>query len=93
MSIAQAQLIALAKEQGLAVVEGPLAITEVMEAKEAWCTGTAAVITPVGSVTYKGKKKEFAPANVSKKIYEAFQTILSGEKPHEWLMDPFETRK
>ncbi len=86
-------VIALAKQLGFKVLEGPLAITEVMEAQEAWCTGTAAVITPVGSVTYKGKKKEFASANVSKKIYDMFQSILSGEKPHEWLMDPFENRK
>jgi len=82
-------VITLAKELGFKVLEAPLPIAEVMEAKEAWCTGTAAVITPVGSVTYKGKRKDFEAPNVSKKIYDRFQAILSGEKPHEWLVDPF----
>jgi branched-chain amino acid aminotransferase len=82
-------VITLAKELGFAVHEAPLAITEVMEAKEAWCTGTAAVITPVGSVTYKGKRKDFEPPTVSKKIYDRFQSILTGEKAHPWLVDPF----
>ena len=67
-------------------------IEEVMEAREAWCTGTAAVITPVGSVTYKGRKHSFDTSSpLSRKIYDNFQAIMNGTIPdkHGWLVNPW----
>jgi branched-chain amino acid aminotransferase len=87
--VTRESVLTLARDLGLRVQEGPLPIAEVMEAKEAWCTGTAAVISPVGSVTYKGKKKEFAAPDVSKKIYKLFDAILEGKEAdkHGWVVD------
>jgi branched-chain amino acid aminotransferase group II len=84
-------VLTLARDLGFKVREGPLPIAEVMEAQEAWCTGTAAVISPVASVTYKGNKKEFAAPNVSKKIHKLFDDILEGREKdtHKWIVNLF----
>ncbi len=85
-------VLTLARDLGLKVKEGPLPIAEVMEAQEAWCTGTAAVITPVGSVTYKGKRKDFAAPSVSKRIHKLFDDILEGREKdkHNWIVDLYQ---
>lgn len=38
------------------VEERLVAVDELLEADEVFCTGTAVVISPVGSVTYLGKR-------------------------------------
>jgi branched-chain amino acid aminotransferase len=94
--VTRESVIALSKDLGLEVREGPLGIEEVMEAREAWCTGTAAVITPVGSVTYKGRKHSFdASSPLSRKIYDTFQAIINGTIPDKngWLVNPWTGKK
>lgn len=38
------------------VEERLVAVDELLEADEVFCTGTAVVVSPVGSITYKGKR-------------------------------------
>ena len=47
--------------------EVPVSVEEAMEADEIFTTGTAVVLSPVGSLTYKGKKKQYGtPGEPSK---------------------------
>ena len=90
-------VIDLAKDMGLKVVERMVAIDEVMEAaksgelKECFGTGTAAVISPVGSLTYKDKTVEVAGGGVgelSKKLYDQITGIQYGKlsDDHGWTV-------
>src|SRR5699024_5312712 len=59
--ITRDSVIQLAKEQGASVEERPISIDEIFEAgqngslEEIFGTGTAAVISPVGSIYHKGE--------------------------------------
>lgn len=41
---------------GMQVEERPVAVDELLDADEVFCTGTAVVVSPVGSITYLGKR-------------------------------------
>jgi len=73
------------------VEERDVLIDELDEFKEAGACGTAAVITPIGSITHKDKehvfysKEEVGP--VTKKLYETLVGIQTGdiEAPEGWI--------
>lgn len=80
--------LALMRNWGLKVSERPIAIEDVMKAaddgslKEMWGTGTAAVISPVGTLGYKGRdvlinKGEVGP--LTQRLYDAITAIQYGE--------------
>ena len=83
-------VIRIVKEWGIKLSERSLAIDEVIAAakdgrlKEAFGTGTAAVISPVGQITYKdedfivggGKMGE-----LSQKLYDEIVSVQYGHKP------------
>jgi branched-chain amino acid aminotransferase len=48
--ITRASVIELARDLGFTVTERPLKLAEVFEADEAFFTGTAAEVTPIGSI-------------------------------------------
>ena len=90
--VTRASIIELARDLGYKVEECVLPLTQALDAKEAWCTGTAAVLTPVASITHNGTKHSFDPsAPTARKLFDAFQGILSGALPDKrnWLVDPF----
>ena len=59
--ITRDSIITLAKEKGLEVIESDLPVSKVLEeAVECFVTGTAAGITPLGSLTHKGRKRGFS---------------------------------
>jgi len=72
-------LILASKKLGLEVEERDISYKELFEdsCSEAFCTGTAAVITPIASVTLEGKQRVFnnrEPGELTKKMYK----ILTG---------------
>ena len=78
---------------GLEVEERLISIDELMEAihngtlEEAWGTGTAAVVSPIGVLNYEGK--EYTVGNggigeVTQKLYDELTAIQWGKRP-----DPF----
>jgi branched-chain amino acid aminotransferase len=81
-------VLILAREWGIKVTERPLKINEVFEAhkngqlKEVFGTGTAAVISPVGQLNFKGaviniNNREIGP--VAQKLYDTITGIQYGE--------------
>jgi len=73
------------------VEERDIDVNEVFnEAEECFSTGTAAVITPIGSITYRGTRHEFTADNPGEKTM-AIRDRLVGiqtkkhEDPYEWI--------
>ncbi|PKK92669.1 MAG: branched chain amino acid aminotransferase, partial [Tenericutes bacterium HGW-Tenericutes-6] len=65
-------------ELGLKVIEGDIFIDHLDELIEAGACGTAAMITPIGSITYQDKKHVF-PANETIGLYtKELYRLLSG---------------
>jgi len=93
--ITRDSVVTLVRDWGLKMSERSLAIDEVIEAaedgrlKEAFGTGTAAVISPVGQITYKDKDYTVAGGKMgelSLRLYNEIVAIQYGEKedPHGW---------
>lgn len=89
-------VITLAKEKGIKITERKISITEVYEAhgrgelKEIFGTGTAAIISPVGKLNYKGREiiinnNEIGP--IAHDMYETIVGIQRGETEdsHGWV--------
>lgn len=88
-------VLTLAKEWGMKVSERNISIDEVADAhangrvKEVFGTGTAAVISPVGMLEYKGKEMIFNDMKigaVAQKFYDTITSIQYGEveDTHKW---------
>ncbi|MBW1722375.1 MAG: branched-chain amino acid aminotransferase [Deltaproteobacteria bacterium] len=93
--ITRDSVIHMARDWGMKVSERSLAIEEVVEAatsgrlKEAFGTGTAAVISPVGQITYKGEDYLVAGGKmgeISQRLYDEIMAIQYAEKedPYGW---------
>lgn len=75
--ITRASLIELARHLGYEVVETKVSSEFAMQAEEAFCCGTAAVISPIGSITHKGVRKDYGsePGKVTIQLYDALTNI------------------
>lgn len=93
--ITRDSVIHLVKHWGLKISERSLAIDEVIEAakdgrlSEAFGTGTAAVISPVGQITYKGEDHVVAGGEmgeISQRLYNEIVAVQYGDKedPYGW---------
>ena len=85
-------VIELARDMGLEVEERRLSIDEVVERSkdgtltESFASGTAAVITSVGNIVYKGEKCQIGtgePGATTLKFYETLTKIQYGQLPDE----------
>jgi branched-chain amino acid aminotransferase len=83
-------VIRIVRDWGLSMEERSLSIAEVVSAassgrlKEAFGTGTAAVISPVGQITYKDEDYQVADGRMgelSQKLYDEIMAIQYAEKP------------
>ncbi len=94
--ITRDSVIRILKDWDVKVSERNLTIDEVIDAaksgrlKEAFGTGTAAVISPVGQITYKGEDHIVAGGKMgelSQKLYDEIVGIQYGAKPdtHGWV--------
>jgi branched-chain amino acid aminotransferase len=90
-SITNASLLTLADELGLRPERRPVDIEEIFGLQEAGCCGTAAVITPVGSITWGDRVVNLCPDGrpgpISTKLYKKLTGIQWGdeEDTHGWL--------
>lgn len=91
--ITRLSLIELAQSRlGLKVVEGDVFIGKIADFKEAGACGTAAVITPIGGISYKDKLHVFYSETevgpVTRKLYAELTGVQSGdvEAPAGWIV-------
>lgn len=74
------------------VEERQIAVEELLEADEAFCTGTAVVVVPVGSITYQGKRVEYRMADINS-VYTRLLSIYVGiqngqiEDKKNWIVE------
>jgi branched-chain amino acid aminotransferase len=89
--------LALLRSWGVRVSERPITIDEVVAAagdgtlREVWATGTAAVISPVGELAYKGRRflvNEGRIGELAQKLYDTIVSIQYGNAPdpHGWTV-------
>lgn len=93
-SITKYSLMHIAKEYlGMEVLERDVLIDNLDEFKEAGACGTAAVITPIGGIEYKGNLHVFHSETevgpVTKKLYDTLYGIQFGdvEAPEGWIVE------
>lgn len=70
--ITRQTVIALAKSQGLTVVERAIQPEEMAQASECFLTGTAAEVTPVREIG----PYSFTPGEISKKLIDAYESLV-----------------
>ncbi|KAI4296507.1 hypothetical protein L6164_036458 [Bauhinia variegata] len=78
--ITRKSIIEIALDLGYEVTERAIPLEELLEADEVFCTGTAVVVDPVVSVTYKDKRAEYRTGSnsVSQKLHERLVGIQTG---------------
>jgi len=77
-------------EFGYKVEERKVQVDEIFEGDEAFCSGTAAVITPIISMTYRDRKMIYCDGEVGKKTMELYDGLMQllleqREDPYGWL--------
>lgn len=92
-SITNKSLITLAEEMGLRPQRRAVDVEEVFTFQEAGCCGTAAVITPVGSITWHERKMTYGdgqtPGKFSTALYNKLTAIQAGDAPdtYGWVRE------
>lgn len=91
--ITRRTVLEVAKALGYTVQERPLAIDELWQlaqagrVSEAFGSGTAAVISPIGSLTYEGESVVFNDTQigpVSQSLYDQITGVQFGHLPDRW---------
>ena len=82
-------MIELARSRGYDVREEPVSVEEATEqADEVFTTGTAVVVSPVGSLSFRGERRQYGdrgrPTPVALELYEALTGLQQ-----EALPDPY----
>ncbi|XP_072957094.1 branched-chain amino acid aminotransferase 2, chloroplastic-like [Typha angustifolia] len=79
--ITRKSIIDVARGQGFQVQERLVSVEELLEADEVFCTGTAVVVSPVGSITYLGTRVDYGDRGVgvvSQQLYSALTNLQMG---------------
>ncbi|CAM0903386.1 unnamed protein product [Alopecurus aequalis] len=79
--ITRRSIIEIARNLGFQVEERLIAIDELLDADEVFCTGTAVVLSPVGCIVYRGRRVEYGNGKVgavSQQLYSALTAIQKG---------------
>ncbi len=95
--ITRDSVMQLAKSWGVNVVEKQISIDDVINAiedgslQEAFGSGTAAVISPIGELCYQEKKYEIADGKtgeLSQRLFDDLQAIQNGtqDDPFKWIV-------
>jgi branched-chain amino acid aminotransferase len=91
-------VLTLLRDWGVKATERQIAIDEVVEAhrsgqlKEVFGTGTAAVISPVGELAYRGQRMVIQGGGIgplTQRLYDAIVGIQYGQTPdpHRWTLE------
>ena len=92
-SITKRSILYIAEHMlGMKVEERPCFIDNVSEFKEAGACGTAAIITPLKSITHKGKITQFGDGKVGETIIKLYDTLVGIyygdiEAPEGWIKE------
>ncbi len=83
--ITRDSIMTLARDLGYKVIEKRIKPAELKRAHEAFFTGTAAEVTPIGQIDRKKIKR--APGPITMTLKEAFLDIVNGKNPkyRKWL--------
>ena len=95
--VTRESVLQLARDYGVTVVERPVTIGELLAAardgtlREAFGTGTAAVISPVGELAYKGERLRVHDGEagpLSQRLFDELSDIQRGRRPdrHGWMV-------
>ena len=95
--ITRMSILQLAEDKGIPVEVRPISVEELFNAyeagklTEAFGTGTAAVISPVGQLEYHGKEMLLNGGNIgpiAQEMYDTLVGIQRGERPdpHDWIV-------
>ena len=88
--VTRRSILQVAREWGYPVEERPISVDELIEAIEAgkveeiWGTGTAAVVSPVGELAYKGKEYIISGGKIgelTQKLYDELTGVQWGRIP------------
>jgi len=74
--ITRKTVIKLAKDNGIKVVERQIKLEELKDVTEAFLTGTAAEVTPIGSVKGEHGDFEFTVGDITKKLMEDYSKLV-----------------
>ncbi|ESQ45567.1 hypothetical protein EUTSA_v10010409mg [Eutrema salsugineum] len=90
--ITRKSIMDVAISQGLQVEERNVTVDELLEADEVFCTGTAVVVSPVGSITYKDKRVSYGEGSfgpISKQLYTVLTSLQMGlsEDKMKWTVN------
>ncbi|XP_031397198.1 branched-chain amino acid aminotransferase 2, chloroplastic [Punica granatum] len=90
--ITRKSIIDVARGQGFQVEERLVAVDELLEADEVFCTGTAVVISPVGSITYRGTRVPYVEGGfgpVAQQLYSTLTRLQMGliEDKMSWTVE------
>ncbi|XP_044969772.1 branched-chain amino acid aminotransferase 2, chloroplastic-like [Hordeum vulgare subsp. vulgare] len=81
--ITRKSVIEVAERKGYKVEERRVSVDELLDADEVFCTGTAVVVSPVGSVLYQGKRIEYngdqGVGMVSQQLYTLLTSLQMGK--------------
>lgn len=89
--ITRKSIIDIARGLGFEVLEQLVSVDELLNADEVFCTGTAVVVSPVGSITYMGERTAFGDCKVgrvSQQLYTALTSLQMGlsEDQKGWIV-------
>ncbi|CAJ1929166.1 unnamed protein product [Sphenostylis stenocarpa] len=89
--ITRKSIIDVALSQGFQVEERLVSVDELLDADEVFCTGTAVVVSPVGSITYLGKRVSYGDGIgvVSQQLYTVLTRLQMGltEDEMNWTVE------
>jgi len=88
--VTRRSILQIAQDLGYPVREERLDVDFIVAADEAFCTGTAAVITPIGVIEHQQGRKEYCGGSVGKvthALYDSLLAIQQGKQKdeHGWI--------
>lgn len=93
--ITRKSILQLAADKfGMDVAEKKVSVEEALSADEVFCVGTAAVVSSIGSISYKGKDtvyNDFTVGPVTQKLYDTLTKLQLQEidDPYGWVVEVF----